>query len=308
MSIPCFPSAESELEMRRDDRRYDPTEGADEIAAIEAQWTRIWEAQGGPQGHAERIKRREEFEIMWPYIERLPNGSRLLDGGCGMGDWVIWLSKTGYPTTGLDISRVTIDKLKAMFPELDFAVGDVRATGLATGCIDGYFAWGTFEHFEEGFGPVVSEAFRVLKPGGLLFMSVPFDNLRHALRATLWDGWRLPPQSETTRFYQWRLTRGELARVLAAHGFAVEDVKVIYKRHGLQRWLQQNFGLNPNATVTKGIAFVLAPFVPKALVGHMILAVARKPASVSNPTTEQHDPASAAPNSAPATTAPQSGQ
>jgi ubiquinone/menaquinone biosynthesis C-methylase UbiE len=263
--------------MRRDERAYDPAEGADEIGAIEAQWTRIWEAQGGPQGHAERITRREEFKIMWPYIERLPKGSRLLDGGCGMGDWVIWFSKSGYPTIGLDVSKVTIGKLQAMFPDLDFTVGDVRATGLSAESIDGYFSWGTFEHFEEGFGPVVSEAFRVLKPGGLLFVSLPFDNLRHALRATLKDAWRLPPQNKATRFYQWRLTRGELARILSAHGFAVEDVKVIHKRHGLQRWLQHNLGLNPTATVTKGIALALTPFVPGSLVGHMIMAIARKP-------------------------------
>ncbi len=69
--------------MRRDERDYDPSEGAEEIAAIETQWTRLWQAQGGPQGQPERIKRREEFKIMWPYIERLPKGSRLLDGGCG---------------------------------------------------------------------------------------------------------------------------------------------------------------------------------------------------------------------------------
>lgn len=263
--------------MRRDERTFDPTEGQEEIAAIESQWTRIWEAQGGPQGRADSIKRREEFKIMWPYVQQMPKGSRLLDGGCGLGDWVAWFTRAGYPTLGLDISASTIAQLKPLFPGMEFQVGDIRATGLPSESVDGYFSWGTFEHFEEGFGPVVTEAFRVLKPGGRLFMSVPFINVRHALGATLLAPWRGAPNTARTRFYQWRLTRGELADILRRHGFAVEDVKMIHKRSGLQRWLQGAFGLGATATVTKGIAVLLYPFVPKVLIAHMILAIAQKP-------------------------------
>lgn len=67
--------------MRRDERAYDESEGQEEIAAIEAQWTRIWEKGGGPKGRINRVPRREEFKIIWPYIQKLPKGSRLLDGG-----------------------------------------------------------------------------------------------------------------------------------------------------------------------------------------------------------------------------------
>lgn len=263
--------------MRRDDRTYDETEGHDEIAAIETQWTRIWEKSGGPQGRAEHIPRKAEFEILWPYLQKLPKGSRVLDGGCGVGDWVLWLTRAGYPTVGLDVSRLTVGKLQQMFPDMEFAVGDIRETGFADMSFDAYFSWGTFEHFEEGFDRVVSEAFRVLKPGGLLFTSMPFFNLRHAFRDILLEPWRLQPQTVRTRFYQWRLTRGELATILSRHGFAVDDVKVIGKRQGLQRWLQQMIGIPATSTLARGFAVLASPFVPKVLIGHMILAIARKP-------------------------------
>ena len=230
--------------------------------AIEVQWTKKWEELGGPKLEVDTIKRREEFHILDSYVRELPKGARLLDGGCGMGYWTVHFSRAGYPTLGLDVSRATIDKLKQLFPEAEFAVGDIRATGLPSGSCDLYFSWGTFEHFEEGFGPVVSEAYRLLRPGGRLLMSTPFDNLRLALRSALLDNYRLPPMRERTRFYQWRLTRGEMARVLAQHGFKVENIHMIHKRQGLMRWLQNTFGLSVQSTLNRGSAFMLAPFVP----------------------------------------------
>ena len=263
--------------MRRDDRVCDVSEGSSEIEAIESQWTRIWEDMGGPKGVTDRIFRRDEYKIMWPYIERMPKGSRLLDGGCGMGEWVLHLTQAGYPTRGLDISKITIGKLREKFPAMDFEVGDIRATGVPDNSFEGYFSWGTFEHFEEGFERVVAEAFRVLSPGGILFVSTPFDNLRHSVKAVLGAGYRLPPQNNPTRFYQWRLTRGELATILARHGFEVIDVNIIHKREGTVRWLQNILGINPSKRVSRVIGAAFALMIPATVVGHMILAIARKP-------------------------------
>lgn len=252
--------------------------GADEIAAVEAQWTRIWSQAGGPQGLADRIPGKEEYRAIRPYLERLPRGARLLDGGCGLGDWTLHFTRAGFPTLGLDISRATIELLRAKFPEIEFAVGDIRATGLPDASVDGYFSWGTFEHFQDGLGACVREAHRVLKPGGWLFVSVPFDNLRHSLRAILLDRHRRAPERGTRRFYQWRLTRAELADALAQGGFAVEDVKIIGKRQGLQRFVQHNLGISDTSLLAKGLAVGLAPLVPGVAIGHMILAIARRPA------------------------------
>lgn len=267
--------------MRRDDRPYDPSEGNSEIEAISAQWTRKWEALGGPRGDvaeiAKRMAWREDFQILKPYIDRLPKGARLLDGGCGMGEWTVYLTRMGYPTTGLDVSSKTIGQLQQLFPDMEFRVGDIRATGVPASTYDLYFSWGTFEHFEEGFGPVVQEAFRVLKPGGILLTSMPFDNLRVAWSAIRASYKLKPDPALQTRFYQWRMTRAELARVLVKEGFAVDDVHIIGKRQGLQRLFQNTLGLDATSVPARGAAFLLAPFVPKIWIGHMVLAVARKP-------------------------------
>ena len=263
--------------MRRDERPFEEEEGECEIAAIEAQWTKKWQELGGPKLDVHTIRRREEFRILDSCVRDLPMGARLLDGGCGMGYWTVYFSRAGYPTLGLDVSRATVDKLKQLFPDAEFAVGDIRATGLPGCSYDLYFSWGTFEHFEEGFGPVVSEAYRLLKPGGRLLISTPFDNLRLAFRSALFDDCRMIPSRERTRFYQWRLTRGEMAQILARHGFNVDDIHMIHKRQGLTRWLQNTFGLSAESFLNRGTAFVLAPFVPSVVFSHMILGVATKP-------------------------------
>lgn len=269
--------------MRRDSRPYEPSESESEIDAIEAQWTKKWDELGGPNGDLSaierRIRRREEHAKLAPYVEALPKGARLLDGGCGMGDWTIYYSRQGYPTVGLDVSKKTITTLKQQFPEIEFALADIRDTKLPPESFDLYFSWGTFEHFEEGFGPVVSEAFRLLKPGGRLLISTPFDNLRLAFRSALFEKYSLSPTDARTRFYQWRLTREEMASILTGQGFAVEKIYMIHKRQGLMRSIQNTLGLSAQSIFNRGAAFVLSPFVPAVVFAHMILGVATKPKS-----------------------------
>jgi SAM-dependent methyltransferase len=261
--------------MRKDFIAATGTGDEDETAFIERYWTAIWDREGGPKGAYEKIPGKAEYRIMAPYIARLPEGAALLDGGCGLGDWTVFFSRNGHPTTGLDISRETVAKLNELFPDVDFAVGDIRDTGLPAESVDGYFSWGVFEHFEAGLGPCVREAWRLLKPGGFLFVSVPMDNLRHAFNGALAG---LPEPLPAARFYQWRLTRSELARELSMVGFEVLEVAPIHKRQGVLRALHHGLGLHYDWFISRALSAVLAPFVPGVLIAHMILAVARKPA------------------------------
>jgi ubiquinone/menaquinone biosynthesis C-methylase UbiE len=152
-----------------------------ETEFVEKYWTGVWEQEGGPQGLINRIPRKDEYRVMAPYMANLPKGARVLDGGCGLGDWVLAFQREGFSVVGLDLSRKTVEQLKARFPETEFMAGDIRETGFPDGSFDAYFSWGVIEHFESGPQDCLREAWRILKPGGLLFISVPMDNLRHAL-------------------------------------------------------------------------------------------------------------------------------
>lgn len=251
----------------------------DETSFVEKHWTAIWEREGGPQGRIDRIPTKEEYRIMAPYLRRLPAGARILDGGCGLGDWTMCLARQGYSVAGLDLSKETIAQLQARFPEAEFMAGDIRHTAFADAEFDAYFSWGVFEHFEAGLQPCISEAVRVLKPGGYLFISVPLDNLRHGVLGSM-AGPRPGNAAPRLRFYQWRLTRPELARELAIGGFEVIEICPIHKRQGVLRALHHQLGMSYDWTLTKGLSVMLAPVVPGSVIGHMQFAVARKPLSV----------------------------
>jgi SAM-dependent methyltransferase len=250
----------------------EPTDHETEF--VEKYWTDVWKREGGPQGHIDRIPRKEEYRAMAPYMEKLPSGARVLDGGCGLGDWTLFFARQGFSVAGLDLSRQTVKQLHMRFPEAEFVDGDIRQTSFPDASFDAYFSWGVFEHFETGLQGCIKEAFRVLKPGGHLFISVPLDNLRHAILGTF-----ARPRTEVgnLRFYQWRLSRIELTRELSIGGFEVLKTIPISKRQGVLRSLHHEFGLPYDWLLTKGLSVVLAPLIPGVVIAHMVLAIARKP-------------------------------
>ena len=268
--------------MRKDYVPVDPVAGAlEEAAFVERYWTERWRDRTSPPD-ASAVAREDEYRFLRPVLERLPPGSRVLDGGCGMGAWTVFLTQEGFDVTGLDISEETIARLRTWFPQCTFRHGDLRRTPFEDGSFDAYFSWGTFEHFEGGLGECLREARRLVRPGGWLIVSVPFHNGRLLLhdahrqqRDEGFDphaGYRQPQ-----RFYQWRLTRPELRRELEIHGFRVQRIEPIAKLTGAGRLLQWELPVFQKHSLPYRAALrAAALLMPASFIGHMILAVAER--------------------------------
>ena len=107
---------------------------------------------------------------------------KILDGGCGVGRYVIAYRKLGYDISGVDFSSNIIRRIKKEVNEnLPVYAADVTALPFKDGSFDCYFSGGVIEHFEEGPDAPLREARRVLKEGGVLLATVPYINLLRRL-------------------------------------------------------------------------------------------------------------------------------
>ena len=116
----------------------------------------------------------------------IPRGGRVIDGGCGFGKWVIYLKRRGYNILGIDNNEIAIAKLKDFDGSLQVELGDILDVHYPDSSFDAYISMGVIEHFEDGPLPALKEAYRVLKPNGLIFVSVPTVNtIRKLIRRPL---------------------------------------------------------------------------------------------------------------------------
>lgn len=115
----------------------------------------------------------------------LPPGSKILEGGCGRGQYVYALQKWGYDASGLDFAPKTVQKIGELFPDMKITLGDVRALPFADNFFDGYWSFGVIEHFYEGFDAIASEMKRVVRPGGFIFVTFPAFSFLRRMKARL---------------------------------------------------------------------------------------------------------------------------
>lgn len=103
---------------------------------------------------------------------------RLADLGCGGGDLCVEAARLGMNATGVDIAEGMIEQAtraaNALEPKvgshLQFVLGDVLASGLPEASFDAVTGLGLIEYLPED-GPLLREAYRLLRPGGVLVVS-----------------------------------------------------------------------------------------------------------------------------------------
>lgn len=115
---------------------------------------------------------RNRFEEM---VQPKP-GSRILDVGCGTGMSRQLYIRFASSYVGVDLSERAIAKAKADFPQSEWHVADACALPFADDSFD-LVTFSSVLHHIPDFGRALSEAYRVLKPGGRAFAYDP--NLLH---------------------------------------------------------------------------------------------------------------------------------
>lgn len=145
--------------------------------------------------------------VMGPLLTQ-GNGARLLDVGCGAGNMIHHLSRYGR-VKGIDIDARPVKKAQERGYDVD-QFDATRPMPFEANSFEAVTALDVIEHNEDDLA-ILADAYRVLKPGGYLVITVP---------AFMW----LWTHNDDLNAHARRYTAGELRQKLAQTGFKVRRV------------------------------------------------------------------------------------
>lgn len=108
-----------------------------------------------------------------PWIDRflryLPAGAKILDVGCGPGEFTKYLLDKGYDAIGIDLSEAMVKIARERVSSEHFATMDMRHLEYKPSTFDGLLAAYSLIHIPSGkIAGTLQELHRVLKPGGYM--------------------------------------------------------------------------------------------------------------------------------------------
>jgi SAM-dependent methyltransferase len=238
-------------------------------------WDSHWQAEGAP------APSREDAFVARLTTRHLQARARVLEGGCGRGNKVKALAEAGFESVGIDFAPESVRRARSGYPGLDIREGDVRALPFPASHFDGYWSIGVVEHFWDGYDAILAEARRVLRPGGVLFLTAPWLSPYRRSKVRRRGYPRADYAEEPADFYQFALGRQEVAASLDRHGFSLlqwrglapeismqEDMTSLRRAAG---WLFGSRGRLPKRALRRAVTRLAAPYC-----GHSFLSVAKR--------------------------------
>ncbi len=171
-----------------------------------------------------------KIDPLRPLFEKYcKEGSLMLEGGCGIGQYVTYYTQKGVKVIGLDFAQKALHQLNDRVPNLRLCAGNVAALPFDDETFDVYYSGGVVEHFEDGAEKSLQEARRVLKKDGVLLISVPYNNpIRRVMLPFRKNLWQRVGESKTEgkneqglSFFQYAYQTPEFTKMLEKAGLKV---------------------------------------------------------------------------------------
>lgn len=219
-------------------------------------------------------------KITQQFIQPAKN-KKLLEGGCGKGQFVYSLQQKKYDSYGIDYAEKTVSKINTLVPELKISVGDVRKINFPNNYFDGYWSLGVIEHFFDGYDTITSEMERVIKPGGYLFLTFPYVSPLRKIKAFFGKYSEFNFKDfDKDLFYQFALNSKKTQKDIEVLGFTLVKKKSFDGIKGLKdevsitkKPLQKIY--DSKNILVQGFGFILSRILAP-LTSHSILLIFKK--------------------------------
>ena len=179
----------------------------------------IWEALPADAA-PERFAERRDF-----LLAHVQPGERVLDLGCGAGEFSAALAQAGAHPIGVDVAAEALRRAAVRVPDPDLRLWrDGEPLPLGDGSVDVVWAGEVIEHVAD-VAAWLSEVRRVLRPRGTLLLTTPHHGPLTLLRLALSPrrfAAHFEPRSDHLRFFSPRTLRA----LLDALGFDVVQLRV----------------------------------------------------------------------------------
>lgn len=182
------------------------------MATIEQYYENYWE---NPESYSDPTTPQRQA-LLRKVLPGLPAGGRILDVGCGRGEFCDFFVKQGFAAEGTDISQAAIRHAQQHFPGATFhacAVEDLLPT--RAGVFDAVYSSEVIEHLFD-VGAYLLAINHLLKPGGLFILTTPYHGLIKNISIDLLHyAGHYDPMGQHIRFFD---TKG-MKRCLSAFAF-----------------------------------------------------------------------------------------
>lgn len=188
------------------------------VHSPEEQWSNMW-ANCNLDREIALCSKRDLAAHVLPIL-RTFDKPRVVEAGCGVGSWVLYLQQEGFhDVIGVDNYVPALKQLEALGGRA--LEGDVRNLPFDNNSVDVCLSLGVVEHFPEGPDALLREMERILVPGGYMFVTVPYYNvvrrfITHPLRSTY-----IRLKGLQRRFNEYRFGDREFSDLCRNAGFEV---------------------------------------------------------------------------------------
>lgn len=154
---------------------------------------------------------------MYARIEKYVAPGKVLDIGCGVGNYIFSGQKRGWTCYGIDVSPVAA-KITREKTGAEVFVGFIEDAGYENGFFDSIVMVHSLEH-QVNPRVTLKEVFRALRPGGVLFISVPnIESVEAKRGGTEWRG--LQPG-----FHYYHFSKQSLSQLVSSAGFDIIEIE-----------------------------------------------------------------------------------